>query len=82
MARYALVDEATGIIGEVRSDSDALPSYIPAGCQWVDVSSSTLSDQAMQGATWNGTQIIPKPTSRSFDQAFDQGPTMAEILLK
>lgn len=79
MARYGAVYIPTSVIGEVRS-GDVPPSYVPPDYEWVDVSDSTLSDQALIGATWSGTEVVSQTLQPAFDPEFDMGPSMAELL--
>jgi hypothetical protein len=77
--RYAAV-YTDGVIGEVRT-GDAPPSYAPPGYQWVDVSSSTLTDQQLLGSVWDGTQVVAKMVPPNFaSTTLDMGQSMYEIL--
>lgn len=79
MARYAAVYVPDGVIGEVRT-GDTPPSYVPPNYEWVNVSTSTLTDQQMLGSTWDGTQIIPKTIPPNFNSELDMGGSIDEIL--
>jgi hypothetical protein len=77
--RYAAVYLPDGTISEIRT-SDSPPSYTPPDCEWVDVGSSTLSDQQLIGSHWDGAQIVPKIQPLNLDPDFDLGPSIAEII--
>jgi hypothetical protein len=79
MARYACVHNPDSIIWEVRS-GNAPPTYVPPDCQWIDVSSSPLSDQQLLFSTYEGGEVVPKRAARNLNPEFNMGDSMHEIL--